>query len=44
MLIEAPVVTQPILGKEYTLYSDALGIVLGCVLMQGGKVVAYSSK
>ena len=45
MLVEAPVLTQPISGKEYnTLYSDALGIGLGCVLMQDGKVVAYASR
>ena len=34
MLVEAPVLTQPTSGKEYTLYSDASGIGLGCVLMQ----------
>ena len=43
MLIEAPVLTQPTSGKEYTLYSDS-GIGLGCVLMQDGKVVAYASR
>ena len=44
MLVEAPVSTQPTSGKEYTLYSDASGISLGCVLMQDGKVVAYASR
>ena len=44
MLVEAPVLTQPTSGKEYTLYSDASGIGLGCVLMQDGKVVAYGSR
>ena len=44
MLVEAPVLTQPTSGKDYTLYSDASGIGLGCVLMQDGKVVAYASK
>ena len=33
MLVEALVLTQPISRKEYTLYSDAAGIALGCVLM-----------
>ena len=33
MLVEAPVLTQPTSVKEYTLYSDASGIGLGCVLM-----------
>ena len=44
MLVEAPVLTQPTLGKECTLYSDASGIGLGCVLMQDGKVVAHASR
>ena len=44
MLVEALVLTQPTLGKEYTLYSDASRIGLGCVLMQDGIVVAYASK
>ena len=44
MLVEAPVLTQPTLRKEYTLYSDASGIGLGCVLMQDGKMVAYASR
>ena len=44
MLIEVPVLTQSTLSKEYTLYSDASRIGLGCVLMQDGKVVAYASR
>ena len=44
MLVEAPVLTQPTSRKEYTLYSDASGIGLGCVLMQDEKVVAYASR
>ena len=44
MLVEAPVLTQPTSGKEYTLYSDASGIGLGCVLMQNENVVAYASR
>ena len=44
MLVEAPVLIQPTLEKEHTLYSDALGIGLGCVLMQDEKVVAYASR
>ena len=44
MLVEAPVLTQPTSRKEYTLYSDASGIDLGCVLMQDRKVVAYASR
>ena len=44
MLAEAPVLTQSTPSKEYTLYSDASIIGLGCVLMQDGKVVAYASR
>ena len=44
MLVEALVLTQPTSRKEYTLYSGASSIGLGCVLMQDGKVVAYSSR
>ena len=43
MLVEAPLLTQPTSGKDYTLYSNASSIGLGCVLMQDGKVVAYAS-
>ena len=42
LLIEALVLMQPTLGKEYTLYSDASRIGLGCVIMQDSKVVAYA--
>ena len=44
ILVEAPVLTQPSPGREYTMYSDASRISLGCVLMQDGKVVAYASR
>ena len=42
ILVEAPMLTQPTPGREYTLYSDASRIGLGCVLMQDGKVAAYA--
>ena len=44
MLVEEPVLTQPTSRKEYTLYSDASGIGLGCVLIQDEKVVTYASR
>ena len=44
ILIEAPVLIQPTSGRDYTVYSDASRIGLGCVLLQDGKVVAYASK
>ena len=37
MLVEALVLTQPTLGREYAMYSDASRIGLGYVLMQDGK-------
>ena len=42
ILVEAPVLTQPISGREYVMYSDASRIGLRCVWMQDGKVVAYA--
>ena len=44
ILVEAPVLTQTTPGREYAMYSDALRIGLGCVLMEDGKVVAYASR
>ena len=44
ILVEAPVLIQPTSGRDYTMYNDALRIDLGCVLIQNGKVVAYTSK
>ena len=44
ILAEASMLTQPTSGRECAMYSDALKIGLGCVLMQDGKVVAYASR
>ncbi len=44
MLIEAPVLTQPVSGKDFMVYSDASHNGLGCVLIQEGKVVTYASR
>ena len=41
-LTKAPVLTQPTYGKEYVIFSDASLNGLGCVLMQEGKVAAYT--
>ncbi|KAA3483234.1 DNA/RNA polymerases superfamily protein [Gossypium australe] len=43
LLTEAPVLVQPKPGKEFVLYSDASLNVLGCVLMQEGKLAATVS-
>ncbi|KAA3463936.1 DNA/RNA polymerases superfamily protein [Gossypium australe] len=44
LLTEAPILVQPESGKEFVVYSDASINGLGCVLMQEGKVVAYTSR
>ena len=31
-------------GENYTLYCDASRVGFSCVLMQGGKVIAYASR
>ncbi|KAJ4973220.1 hypothetical protein NE237_006394 [Protea cynaroides] len=43
-LISAPILTIPIPGQTFTLYTDASGLGLGCVLMQGEQVIAYASR
>ena len=43
-LTSASVLTLPVMGLEYVVYSDAFRNGLGCVLMQQGKVVAYASR
>ncbi|XP_024027997.1 uncharacterized protein LOC112093552 [Morus notabilis] len=42
-LTSTPVLTIPNIEEPYEVYSDASGVGLGCVLMQGGQVVAYAS-
>ena len=44
ILVEAPALIQLNSSTDYTMYSDASRIGLGCVLMQDGKVVAYASR
>jgi hypothetical protein len=43
-LVNAPILTLSKSGKRFTVYTDASRIGLGCVLMQGGKVIAYDSR
>ncbi|XP_048591414.1 uncharacterized mitochondrial protein AtMg00860-like [Brassica napus] len=43
-LTTAPVLALPEQGKPYMVYTDASRVGLGCVLMQGGRVIAYASR
>ena len=43
-MTSASVLTLPVMGLKYVIYSDASRNGLGCVLMQQGKVVAYASR
>jgi hypothetical protein len=43
-LTTAPVLVLPDVHKPFSVYCDASYTGLGCVLMQEGKVVAYSSR
>jgi hypothetical protein len=43
-LTTTPVLTMPDMEKSFSIYCDASGQGLGCVLMQDGHVVAYASR
>ena len=43
-LILAPALTLPSRNEGYTVYYDAFWVGLGCVLMQNGRVVTYTSR
>ena len=43
-LNSAPVLTLPTCAENYTIYCYAYRVGLGCVLMQGRKVIDYSSR
>ena len=42
-LTSAPILIVPERGQGYTVYCDVSKAILGCVLMQSGRVVAYGS-
>jgi hypothetical protein len=44
LLITSPVLAQPDITKSFSVYCDASGTELGCVLMQDSRVIAYSSR
>jgi hypothetical protein len=43
-LTTAPILVMPDIEKPFSIYCDASGQGLGCVLMQDGHVVAYASR
>jgi hypothetical protein len=43
-LTTAPIITMPDMEKPFSIYCDASGQGLECVLMQDGHVVAYASR
>jgi hypothetical protein len=43
-LTTAPVLSMPDMEKPFSIYYDASGRGLGCVLMEDGLVVAYASR
>jgi hypothetical protein len=43
-LTTAPILVMPDMEKPFSIYCDASGQGLGCVLMQDGHVVAYASQ
>jgi hypothetical protein len=44
LLTTSPVLAQLDIAKSFDVYCDASGTGLGCVLMQEGRVIAYSSR
>jgi hypothetical protein len=44
LLTTAPVLAQPNIEKSFDVYCDALGMGIGGVLMQGGRVITYASQ
>ena len=43
-LTSALVLAQPDIDRSFDVYCDASRMGLGCVLMQGGRVIAYASR
>jgi hypothetical protein len=43
-LTTTPILVMPDMEKPFSIYCDASGQCLGCVLMQDGRVVAYASR
>jgi hypothetical protein len=44
LLTTSLVLAQPDITKSFDVYCDASDTLLGCILMQDGRVIAYSSR
>jgi hypothetical protein len=44
MVTASPVLAEPDITKSFDVYCDASGTSLGCVLIQEGRVISYSSE
>jgi hypothetical protein len=44
LLTTSPVLAQPNIAKPSGIYCDVSGTVLGCVLLQEGRLISYSSR
>ncbi|CAN4081343.1 unnamed protein product [Withania somnifera] len=44
LLTSSPVLVLPVEGRGFSIYCDAYGVGLGCVLMRRGQVIAYASR
>jgi hypothetical protein len=44
LLTTSPVLAQPDIAKSFDVYCDASRTRLGCILMQEGRVISYSSR
>lgn len=43
-MVSTPILTLPLGEEKFVIYRNALLKGLGCVLMQGGKAIAYGSR
>jgi hypothetical protein len=44
LLTTSPVLAQPDIAKPFDVYCDASGTGLGCVLIEEGRVISYSTR
>jgi hypothetical protein len=44
LLTTVPALAQPDINQPFDMYCDASGTGIGCVLMQGGRAITYTSR